>query len=66
MMLWVFVVIALAAIVVMFGYLFATSDVIAHKGAGVVLPFPIVIFLIGLFAWWFARMAAAKGWIGLR
>jgi len=55
---------SLIAVVVMFGYLFATTDLIAHKGAGVVLPFPAVIALIALFSVWFAGMAARKGWIG--
>ncbi|WP_375396862.1 hypothetical protein [uncultured Sphingomonas sp.] len=58
--------ISLIAVLVMFGYLFATTDIIAHKGAGTVLPFPIVIALVGAFSIWFATMARARRWIGGR
>ena len=55
--------VALVAIVVQFGYLFATTDVIAHKGFGATVPFPAFIVAVGVFAWWFARHAERRGWI---
>ncbi len=55
---------SLAAVVVQFGYLFAATDIIAHKGAGTVLPFPIFIAVVSALALWGARRAAAKGWLG--
>lgn len=56
--------ISLAAIIVMFGYAFAETDLIAHKGLDRVLPFPLFIAAVGAFSIWFAGLAARKGWIG--
>jgi len=58
-----FYLVSLVAIVVMFGYVFATTDVIAHKGFMAAAGFPIVIFLLGLFAVWLSRTARARGWL---
>ena len=52
-----------AAIVVMFGYAFMATDLIAHKGLARVLPFPLFIALIGALSMWFTRSAAKKGWL---
>ena len=51
------------AIIVMFGYAFVATDLIAHKGLGQVLPFPLVIAAVGAAAIWFANFAARKGWV---
>ncbi|RIA47144.1 hypothetical protein DFR49_1713 [Hephaestia caeni] len=59
---WLFV-LSLIAIVVMFGYLFLATDVIAVKGAGTTLPFPILIALIAIFAIWFTGYATRRGWV---
>ena len=56
--------ISLVGVVVMFGYAFAATDLIAHKGAGQVFPFPAFIAAIAIFQIWFARMAANRRWIG--
>jgi hypothetical protein len=56
--------ISLIGIVVMFGYAFAATDLIAHKGAGQVFPFPAFIAAIAIFQIWFAKRAASKRWIG--
>lgn len=56
-------VLSLVAVVVQFGYLFATSDVIAVKGAATVLPFPAVIVVIALAEIWLAGHAIRRGWI---
>ena len=54
--------ISLAAITVMFGYAFAATDLIAHKGLGQVLPFPLLIAAVGACSVWLANHAARKGW----
>ena len=54
---------SLIAVVVQFGFLFATTDIIAHKGAGVVLPFPILILAVAVVQVWFAGLARRRGWI---
>ena len=55
--------ISLVAIIVMFGYAFAATDLIAHKGLAQVLPFPLFIAAVGAFSLWFAGFAARKGWL---
>ncbi len=55
--------ISLAAIVVQFGYTFLIMDAVRLLGAGMALPFPIVIFLIGLFLLWLSVHAKKSGWI---
>lgn len=56
--------ISFVAIIVMFGYAFAATDLIAHKGLAQVLPFPLFIAAVGALAIWFAGFAAGKGWVG--
>jgi len=56
-------IVSLVAIVVMFGYVFAATDMIAHKGFVAATGFPIVIFLLGLLAVWLSRTAKARGWL---
>jgi hypothetical protein len=46
--------ISFVAIIVMFGYAFAATDLIAHKGLGQVLPFPMFIASVAGFSIWFA------------
>lgn len=55
--------ISLAAVVAMFGYLFLATDIVAHKGAAQVLPFPAVVLLEALFSLWFAQLAVGRGWL---
>jgi hypothetical protein len=54
--------ISFVAIIVMFGYAFAATDLIAHKGLGQVLPFPLIIAAIGAFSIWFAGLSVKRGW----
>ena len=56
--------VSFAAIVVMFGYAFVATDLIAHKGLAQVLPFPLVIAAVGAISIWFSAFAARKGWTG--
>lgn len=46
----------------MFGYAFAATDLIAHKGLEQVLPFPLFIAAVGVFSVWLAQLAARNGW----
>lgn len=57
-------IVSLIAVIVMFGWEFGATDLIAIKGVLVATGFPIVIALIGLFQIWFTRRARARGWIG--
>jgi uncharacterized membrane protein YhdT len=56
--------ISLGAVVIQFGWLFATTDIVAVRGAGQVVPFPLVILAIGACALWLSRHARRRGWIG--
>ncbi len=60
---WLYV-LSLIAIVVIFGYLFLTTDVVSVKGVGEAMGFPIVITLIAIFSIWFAGYARRRGWTG--
>ena len=57
-------IVSLVAVVIQFGWMFAMTDIIAAKGAGIVVPFPIFIAAIGLFAVWLSSLARHRGWIG--
>lgn len=59
---WLYV-LSLIAIVVMFGYVFLQTDVIAVKGAGEAMGFPIIIALIAIFSIWFAGYSRRRGWV---
>lgn len=52
------------AVVVQFGWTLGSTDLIAVKGVGIAAGPPLVIFLFGVFAWWFATLARRRGWIG--
>ena len=56
--------ISLIAALVNFGYLFAATDLIAHEGPAKSFPVPAMVVVVTLFAIWFSRLAAGKGWIG--
>ena len=56
--------ISFVGIVVMFGFAFVATDLIAHKGLRQVLPFLLFIAAAGAFSIWFARLAAKRGVIG--
>jgi hypothetical protein len=56
-------IVSMIAVVVQFGFLFLMTDIIAAKGAGVVLPFPMFILAASLVEIWFAGRAGANGWL---
>ena len=57
-------VLALVTVIVMFGYMFVATDLIAHKGVMLATGFPVVVAAIAAFQLWLARHARAAGWIG--
>lgn len=54
---------SVVAIVVMFGWTFVATDLIAHKGVVVATGFPLFILALGLFQFWLARRARRRRWI---
>jgi hypothetical protein len=56
-------VVSLAAIIVQFGYTFLGMRAVQVLGAAAAIPFPLVIFLIGVALLWFARRSRKAGWI---
>ena len=54
---------SLLAIVVQFSAYYLLTPTWALTGMGGAI-LPLCIALVGLFLWWFARKAAARGWIG--
>lgn len=54
--------VSLAGVVVMFGWMFLATDIIAAKGVWTTY-FPAAIFIVAVFTLWFARRARARGWI---
>ena len=59
---WAFVA-SLAAVIVQFGYTFLVMDAVQVLGPARALPFPIVIFLIGVFLIWYSGLARRHGWL---
>ena len=55
---------SLVAVIVQFGWVFAATDLLAHKGAAMTVPFPAFIIAVALFQVWLAGLAQRKGWIG--
>jgi hypothetical protein len=55
---------SLVAAIVQFGWVFAATDLIAHKGAAATVPFPLFIIAVAAFQLWLARYARQRGWIG--
>ena len=57
-------IVSLIAVVVQFGWLFATTDMIAVRGFATVALFPIFIVAVAVFQIWLAGHARRRGWIG--
>ena len=55
--------VSLAAIIVQFGYMFLGMHAVQVLGAAAAIPFPLVIFVIGLTLLWFANRSRRVGWI---
>ena len=54
---------SLVAVLVMFGWMFVMTDIIAHKGVLVATGFPILVALLCVLEIWLARLAKKRGWI---
>lgn len=54
--------ISLVAVVVMFGWLFASTDIVAAKGIGTI-GFPLFIALVTAFALWLSLTARRRRWL---
>ena len=57
-----FLIASLGATIVQFGWLFASTDIVAQKGASETLGFPFVIIGIAAFTLWLLGHARHKGW----
>ena len=57
-------IVSLVAVVVQFGWLFATTDMIAQRGFAATAGFPIFIGAIAAFQIWVAGYAIRRTWIG--
>lgn len=55
-------IVSLIATVLMFGYTFLATDLIAAKGVWTTY-FPALIILAGIFSVWFAGYATKRGWL---
>lgn len=55
--------VSLVAIIVQFGYTFFGLHAVQLLGAAAAIPFPLVIFVIGVALLWFANRARKMGWI---
>ncbi len=58
----VFLLASLCATILQFGWLFATTDIVAHKGAAETVSFPVLIVAVAAFALWLVGKARLKGW----
>ncbi|KQS01865.1 hypothetical protein ASG11_13645 [Sphingomonas sp. Leaf357] len=56
-------VLSLVLVVVMFGYFFGNSDIVAVKGFVAAAGFPILIAAIGAFEIWLSNHARRRGWV---
>lgn len=56
-------VLSLIGVVIQFGYVFAGTDLLVHKGAAATVPFPLFIALMGCVQIVLARFAAKRGWV---
>lgn len=54
---------SLALVIVMFGYIFAATDLIAVKGFGPAAGFPIFIVAMEIAQLWLADRSIKRGWI---
>lgn len=54
---------SMVAVIVQFGWLFATTDIIAHQGIGTI-GFPLFIAAVAAASLWLAGYARRQGWIG--
>jgi hypothetical protein len=54
---------SLVTIIVQFGYTFLAMRAVQVLGPAAAIPFPLVIFLVGVSLLWFAQRSRKAGWI---
>lgn len=57
-------IVSLVLAIVMFGFIFVATDLIAVKGVATATGFPIFIFAMEIAQIWLANRATRRGWIG--
>ncbi len=57
-----FLIASLVATIAQFAWLFASTDIVARKGASETLGLPFVIVAVAVFTVWLAGHARQKGW----
>ncbi|MEZ0242168.1 MAG: hypothetical protein ACAH11_02255 [Sphingomonas sp.] len=55
--------VSLIAVILQYGYVLGTSDLIAHEGLVGAAGFPAFIALLGAAMLWFANLSRSRGWI---
>jgi hypothetical protein len=56
-------VLSLVGVVIQFGFVFAGTDLLAHKGAAATVPFPLFIALMAGVQIFLAHTARQRGWV---
>lgn len=56
-------IVSVIAVVIQFGYAFLATDLIAHKGVAMTVPFPVFILVVAVFSVWFAGLSERRGWL---
>lgn len=59
---WLYI-LSLVGIVIQFGYVFGSTDLIAEKGVVTAVSFPAFIFVMGIAEVWLAMTAVTRGWL---
>ncbi|RYY29285.1 MAG: hypothetical protein EOP62_00105 [Sphingomonadales bacterium] len=58
-----FYLVSLIAVLIQFGYVFFSTDLLAHKGAGATVPFPVFIIAMAVLQIWVASYARDRNWL---
>lgn len=56
-------ILSLIAVVIQFGYVFFATDLLAHKGAAMTVPFPAFIIAMAVLQVWLAGYARDRNWV---
>lgn len=56
-------ILSLVAVVIQFGYVFFATDMLAHKGAAMTVPFPLFIIAMAVLQVWLAGYARDRNWV---
>ncbi|RYD62474.1 MAG: hypothetical protein EOP58_13100 [Sphingomonadales bacterium] len=54
--------VSLIAVLIQFGYVFFATDLLAHKGAAMTVPFPVFIIAMAALQIWLANYARDRNW----